>query len=114
MRLIGVSAISLTMLVATSCSAPAKAGCADPQDSSAVTIADFSFRPGCVAVAVGATLTLTNDDSIPHTFTVQGTNVDVTLASDQTTSVALAGLAAGTYSVICRYHPQMVEGLRVG
>lgn len=114
MRLVGIGAVGLTMLMGAACSTPAKTDCSHPETSTTVTVSDFTYRPGCLAVAPGDTLTVTNDDSIPHTFTVEGTNVDVDLGSDQAASVALNALAPGTYTVTCRYHPQMAEGLRIG
>lgn len=114
MRSVGAGAIILMTVVGSACSSPAKADCAQPQVATTVTVSDFAYRPGCIAAVAGATLSVVNQDSAPHTFTIRGTNVDVTIGSDETGSVPLTGLAPGTYSVICRFHPQMVGGLRVG
>lgn len=109
-----MSAICAAALLTAGCSKPPSAGCAHPQASTSVSIAHFIFAPGCIAVAPDATLTVTNSDSIPHTFTVQGTKTDVSIEAGKAASVPLSGLAPGTYVVICRYHPQMVQSLRVG
>lgn len=113
-RLVAMSAICAAALLTAGCSKPPSAGCAHPQASTSVSIAHFVFAPGCIAVAPDATLTVTNNDSIPHTFTVQGTKTDVSIEAGKAASVPLSGLAPGTYVVICRYHPQMVQSLRVG
>ena len=109
-----MSAICAAALLTAGCSKPASAGCTHPQASTSVSIAHFVFAPSCIAAAPGATLTVTNSDSVPHTFTVQGTKTDVSIKAGATASVPLSGVAAGTYTVICRFHPQMVQGLRVG
>ena len=113
LRLVGIGALGLMMLMGTGCSASAKSDCTHPEASTAVTVSDFSYHPGCLVVAPGSTLTITNHDSAPHTFTIDGTNVDVELGSDASASVQLNGLAPGTYAVSCRYHPQMAQGLRI-
>ena len=113
-RSVAMSAICAAALLTAGCSKPASAGCTHPQASTSVSIAHFVFAPGCIAVAPDATLTVTNSDSIPHTFTIQGTKTDVSIDAGTTASVHLSGLVAGTYTVICRFHPQMVQTLRVG
>ena len=112
--LVAASAICAAALLAAGCSKPQTVGCAHPQASTSVSIAHFAFAPSCIAVAPGATLTVTNSDSVPHTFTVQGTKTDVSIEAGATASVPLSGMASGTYTVICRFHPQMVQALRVG
>jgi plastocyanin len=43
-------------------------------------IKNFSFNPSCITVASGATISLSNSDPRGHTFTVKGTDADVTVA----------------------------------
>ena len=106
----------LVLLGTTACSSSpaAPAACANPVSTTTVTMADFSFTPACVAAAPGATLTITNAGAVPHTFTVTGTSVNVTVAAGQSTQTPLTGVAAGTYKVLCTIHPNMVGTLKVG
>ena len=50
----------------------------------------------------------------PHTFTVEGTEVSVDVAAGAQGSAYLSGVAAGTYTVLCTYHPQMKATIEVG
>jgi plastocyanin len=109
-----VAGLGLLGGISCSSSPPPPATCASPVTTTIVTLADFSFTPACTAVAPGATLTLMNAGTVPHTFTVPGTSVNVTLAAGETKQVTLSGLAAGTYRVVCTIHPTMVGSLKVG
>jgi plastocyanin len=88
--------------------------CADPVPATTVTLQDFAFDPSCASVAPDASLTLTNKGALAHTFTVKGTNVNVTVKAGSTDHVSLKGIAPGTYTVVCTFHPQMTGALRVG
>lgn len=106
----------LVLLSGSACSSSNSAGpvpCVSPVTTTIVTLADFSFTPSCTAAAPGATLSITDAGAIPHTFTVKGTSVNVTLSAGETKQVALSGLAPGTYRVVCLFHPTMQGGLRV-
>jgi plastocyanin len=109
----GLGPIALLLLASAACSSSSKVSCAEPRATTTVTIADMRFTPGCVATSSAATLTVKNSDSLPHTFTIQGTGADVRIDPGKMASVPLSGLAPGTYPVICRFHPQMVEDLRI-
>ena len=89
--------------------------CEDPEAVTSVTMDDFSYAPGCVEAPAGAEIEIVNEGRSPHTFTVEaeaaGDEVDVP-AGDQAT-LSVPDLAAGTYRVICTYHPQMKASLRV-
>jgi plastocyanin len=61
------------------------------------------FAPMNITVAKGATLTVSNVGSAPHSFTILNTNVDVVNAVGQTQTVTIS-LKAGTYPFICRFH----------
>jgi plastocyanin len=82
--------------------------------SSSVEMDDFSYGPACVQVVVGSTLALDNVGAAPHTFTVEGTEVSVDVAAGAQGSVDLSGVPAGTYTVLCTYHPQMKATIEVG
>ena len=80
----------------------------------AVEMDDFSYGPACLQVDAGSTLALDNVGAAPHTFTVEGTGVSVDVAAGAQGSADLSGIAAGTYTVLCTYHPQMKATIEVG
>ncbi|MGH2539040.1 MAG: cupredoxin domain-containing protein [Actinomycetota bacterium] len=88
--------------------------CENPVAGSDVTMADFSYEPTCVEAAAGDALEIVNEGHEPHTFTVEadaGAEVDV--PAGERAMLSVPDLAAGTYRVICTYHPQMEAALRV-
>ena len=69
-----------------------------------VALNNYLFDPARIEIASGATIELQNDNAnTPHTFTVRGTEIDVSLeplASD----TAVIDLEPGTYDVFCKLH----------
>jgi plastocyanin len=61
------------------------------------------FSPATISVKAGATLTLKNVGSVPHTFTVTGQGIDITNDTGQTHQVTV-NLSPGTYPFVCRFH----------
>ena len=95
------------------CSSSAPPTCDAPTQTISVELKDFSFEPSCIESSATATLTLRNTGSANHTFTINGTGVDVNVNAGDTASVRLSGLTAGTiYAVVCTYHSQMVTALK--
>lgn len=76
-----------------------------------VQIADFLFKPEAVTVAVGTTITFTNDDSAPHTATSGlSPNPDGVFDTDvlkKGESKAIKLTRAGTFAYYCALHPFM-------
>lgn len=72
----------------------------------AVGIEDFAFSPADISASVGQTVTFTNNDSAPHTATL-----DDGSCTTPSLSKGLAGgltfNAAGTYPFHCAIHPSM-------
>jgi plastocyanin len=89
--------------------------CEGPQTATTVTMADFSYRPSCVEAAAGAQLEVVNEGQAPHTFTIESDTADaeVDVAAGERATFTVPDIAAGTYRVICTYHPQMEAALRV-
>jgi plastocyanin len=79
---------------------------AEPAAPGSVNIAEFAFAPPDLSVAVGSTVTWTNQDSVTHT---------VDSADDSFDSESLGGGAtfahtfdtAGVFAYICGIHPSM-------
>jgi plastocyanin len=87
--------------------------CDNPVTTTNVALKDFEYDPSCVAATASDTLTIANDGGSPHTFTVKGTDVSVNLDAGDQAQIALTGVAPGTYTVVCNYHPQMVGALKI-
>ena len=71
-----------------------------------VKIDNFSFGPQTVTVAVGATVTWTNHDDIPHTV-VSTDGVFKSKVRDTDEKFAYTFTKAGTYPYYCTIHPKM-------
>jgi plastocyanin len=95
----------------SSSNAPAR--CTPSGPTQTVDLKDFAFEPSCIGAPSGATLTLQNTGSTEHTFTVNGTAIDEKLGGGADGQASLAGIAPGTYAVVCTLHPQMTGTLVV-
>jgi plastocyanin len=87
--------------------------CTDPVPTTSVDLADFAFQPDCLSAEAGASIGLDNVGDAPHTFTVEGTDVDVDLDTGSSGVASLSGVKPGTYAVTCTFHPQMEATLTV-
>jgi plastocyanin len=76
-----------------------------------LTVKDFAFHPNCFSVSARSTISVTNQDTTTHTFTVDGTDVNVSL--DPSTTHDATAPATGTYSFHCSIHPIMTGTLVV-
>jgi plastocyanin len=78
-----------------------------------LTADNFAFDPAQVELAAGTEISVKNaNGSTPHTFTVDGTDIDLELDPGEVGSAAL-DLEAGEYAFFCRFHPQMTGTLTV-
>jgi plastocyanin len=85
---------------------------AEADSEATISMVDFAFT-GATAVAVGDTVTVTNEDSVAHTWTAVGGEFD---------SGSLAGGdsfehtfdEAGEYDFFCSVHPDMTGSITVG
>ncbi|HET9720088.1 MAG TPA: cupredoxin family copper-binding protein [Solirubrobacteraceae bacterium] len=69
-------------------------------------IANYSFQPAALKVKVGATVTVTNNDSTAHTATARSGAFDSgTLATGKSAHFTLK--KPGTYSYYCQFHAFM-------
>jgi plastocyanin len=71
-----------------------------------VKIDNFVFGPQTITVPVGATVTWTNKDDIPHT-TVSTDGVFKSKVMDTDEKFSFKFTKAGTYSYYCSVHPRM-------
>jgi plastocyanin len=74
--------------------------------SAEVKIDNFVFGPQTITVPVGATVTWTNKDDIPHTsVSTDGVFKSKVLDTDEKFSYTFT--KAGTYAYYCTIHPKM-------
>ena len=96
--------IAMLLLVAGS---PRVAANDQPSAATAeVKIDNFSFGPQTLTVPVGATVTWTNHDDIPHTV-VSTDGVFKSKVRDTDEKFSYTFTKAGTYSYFCSVHPKM-------
>jgi plastocyanin len=78
-----------------------------------VTIANTAFDPDALEATAGeVTVDVTNEDSFPHTFTIDGTAIDVEVDGGSSGSGSDT-LEAGEYEFHCRIHSSMTGTLTV-
>jgi plastocyanin len=70
-----------------------------------LSIKDFAFHPDCFSVSAGSTISVSNQDATTHTFTSDGTDVNVSI--DAGTTQTATAPPAGTYPFHCSIHPTM-------
>ena len=88
---------------------PSRVAANTHQPSAATTdvkIDNFSFGPQTVTVPVGATVTWTNHDDIPHTV-VSTDGLFNSKVKDTDEKFSYTFNKAGTYSYFCSVHPKM-------
>jgi len=96
--------IAIVLLVAGSPSV--KASDQPSAANAAVNIDNFVFGPPTITVPVGATVTWTNKDDIPHTsVSTDGVFKSKVLDTDEKFSYTFT--KAGTYAYYCTIHPKM-------
>ena len=82
------------------------AGAEQKAETTEVKIDNFSFGPGTLMIPVGATVTWTNRDDIPHTVvSTDGVFKSKVLDTDEKFSFTFS--KAGTYPYFCSIHPKM-------
>ena len=111
--------IAALCLVAAACSSGSSAAPSSAAPSSAaasasaaaggagaVTIKGFAFGPATIDAKVGDTITWTNQDSVPHTVTLDDKSVDSGNINGNAT-YQHAFTQAGTFTYHCSIHPAM-------
>jgi plastocyanin len=83
----------------------------DAGGGTAVTIADFAFDPATIEVSGETTLTITNDDTATHTFTLDDGSVDEEIAAGESVDVTVN--VSETTGFHCELHPAMTGSLEV-
>jgi plastocyanin len=76
-----------------------------------ITIAGFAFDPSTITVSGPTEVTITNNDSTTHTFTLDDGSVDQTMDPGATVTVTVDVSAATGFH--CNIHPQMTGQIEV-
>jgi plastocyanin len=98
--------VLLGMLLLFAVSPSVKANDQPSAANAAVKIDNFVFGPQTITVPVGATVTWTNVDDIPHTsVSTDGVFKSKVLDTDEKFSYTFT--TAGTYPYYCTIHPKM-------
>lgn len=71
-----------------------------------ISIKDFTFNPAEVTIKVWTTVTWTNEDSAPHTATLDGEFDSKSLSQWQSFSYTFT--KTWTFDYICTFHPHMM------
>jgi len=79
-----------------------------------LTIKDFAFQPDTLSAPGGqqATVTITNEDSATHSFTLDDGGVSRDVPAGQTVEVTVPFPASATGGFHCNFHPSMTGTLR--
>jgi len=78
-----------------------------------ITISNFMFHSMDVTVKPGATVTVTNKDSVTHTLTATGGQFNTGNITQNQTKTFKAPTKPGTYSYICNIHQYMTGNIIV-
>ena len=101
-----VAPVMIAMLLLLAGSPSVKANDQPSAANVAVNIDNFVFGPQTITVPVGATVTWTNKDDIPHTsVSTEGVFKSKVLDTDEKFSYTFT--KAGTYPYYCTIHPKM-------
>ncbi len=104
-----VTSLATPVMIAMLLLAGSPSVTANDQPSAAtaeVKIDNFSFGPQTITVPVGATVTWTNRDDIPHTV-VSTDGLFKSKVRDTDEQFSYTFTKAGTYSYYCSVHPKM-------
>jgi plastocyanin len=115
-------ALALVTLPLTACGGGSDGGdgegCTDLStrgDTFEVTIENFEYSPECLTASASQSIRVRNVDDAIHSFTLEGTEVDVDIEGGETfEGEAVSGVVEpGTYPLICTYHPEMTGEVTV-
>lgn len=97
----------------TTATSSAEGGAGGGGSSASITAQGFAFSPDQVNVSAGTvTLTVTNEDSVEHTFTLDDGSSNTDLPPGTTMTIRLD--LTRTVGFHCSIHPSMTGTLNVG
>lgn len=81
------------------------------EGTSSITIKNFSFSPNSLTVKAGEIITITNKDSVGHSFTSDdGTSFDTGVFAQEESRTVTAPTKPGTYTFHCTPHQATMTG----
>jgi plastocyanin len=89
-------------------SGSATSGSSSKSSTDQITISNFMFTPMEDTVAPGATVSVTNKDSVTHTLTGTGDQFNTGDITQNETKTFKAPTRPGTYHYICNIHQYMM------
>lgn len=92
---------------AAAASAGTAGGVADTVDAVKVDIKDFAYNPTKLEIPVGATVTWTNSDTVPHTATAQNRESLQTGTLNAGDSASQTFTTPGAIDYFCEFHANM-------
>lgn len=108
-----VAALAIGHHAAVAADAAASAAATPTATPAVVTIKDFAFNPSTLSVPVGGQVTFKNLDTASHTASdANGAWDSGNLDTGQSWTYTFT--KAGTYKIICKYHPSMHGVIVVG
>lgn len=115
------AALSVLVLLLTACSKSAGSGggTSSPTGTggggTSITISNFAFHPNALTLPPGkVTLSVANDDSVLHSFTLDDGSVSQDIQPGTTAQVTITVPSSGTLGWHCRIHPSMTGTISVG
>ena len=123
-RLVGpLLLVAAVAIIAAACNGTGASAYGAPASTAATTTAvtatnaaaikGFSFQPDVLKVKVGAKVTWTNDDTVPHTVTADTNSFD-SGNLQPAGSFSFTFTRPGTYAYHCSIHPSMHGSVVVG
>ncbi|MEN3306390.1 MAG: hypothetical protein V7603_2592, partial [Micromonosporaceae bacterium] len=100
--LVGLAMALLLAGVATAAAAPAPAAATEPL----IVITNFAYT-GDLTVSPGATVTVRNDDTAPHTLTAADGSFTTPVIQPGTSATFVAPSVEGSYGITCQIHAFM-------
>ena len=104
-------AIAAVALLGAACGGDGNGGDGG-ETTDSVTMVDNEFQPSSFTAA-STTISVTNDGQALHSFTIADGDIDQDVQAGESAEVDLSGLEAGTYDLICKYHPEMTGSVTV-
>jgi plastocyanin len=109
-------ALSLVLLLAACGSSSSDGGGGGGGGGGGLTLSikDFAFHPKTLSAPGGqqSTVTITNEDGVTHSFTLDDGGVSRDVPAGQTVQVTVPFPASGTAGFHCKFHASMIGTLR--
>ena len=105
---IGTALVLAFGLLNSSQARPAASPENNSSDKYQVKVDNFSFAPATLTIPVGAKVTWTNKDDVPHTVVSTNNAFTHSPALDTDESFSYTFTKSGTYEYYCSVHPKMV------